>query len=216
MDVENIDLDAVNKRLNDMGKDYVLSFTSVPPSFETDTSYDGNSYDMIPILISESRLQAARTATGICQDSKHKDYAFDLLACVHTDEYLSRLLCFGNTELDDKPVENPNQNNYMRFGNKLICHPTQQIYSTITPEASRQAFDGQSIEPQFLFDPESVAEEIKRLNVMMSYEFESFLFSDEFTDFDVAIEAWRKELDKAGLPAVLEEANRQYKEGRTR
>lgn len=180
--------------------------------------YDGNSYDMIPCLISEAKLQAAKTATGICSASKHKDEAFDLLATVHTDGYLCNLLCFGSAELDDKPVSNLNQDNYMRFGNKLICHPQKQMYATTTPETARQAMEGQAPSEaiSFMFNPKSVADEIKRLNIMMSYEFDKFLFSDSFSDFDEAMEAWREELNKAGLPAVIDEANRQYKESSAR
>lgn len=175
--------------------------------------YDGNSYDMIPCLISESKLQAAKTATGICSASKHKDEAFDLLATVHTDGYLCNLLCYGSAELGGEPVSSLNQENYMRFANKLICHPQNWMYVTVSPETSRQAFEGQSIEPPFIFNPESVAEEVKRLNIMMSYEFDGFLFSDSFSDFDEAMKAWREELNKAGLQTVIDEANRQYKDG---
>jgi len=175
--------------------------------------YDGNSYDMIPCLISEAKLQAAKTATGICSASKHKDEAFDLLATVHTDGYLCNLLCYGSAELGGEPVSSLNQENYMRFANKLICHPQNWMYVTVSPKTSRQAFEGQSIEPPFIFNPKSVAEEVKRLNIMMSYEFDGFLFSDSFSDFDEAMKAWREELNKAGLQTVIDEANRQYKEG---
>ena len=101
----------------------------------------------------------------------------------------------------------------VRFANKLICHPQNWMYVTVSPETSRQAFEGQSIEPPFIFNPESVAEEVKRLNIMMSYEFDGFLFSDSFSDFDEAMKAWREELNKAGLQTVIDEANRQYKDG---
>ncbi len=89
------------------------------------------------------------------------------------------------------------------------------MYATTAPETARQALEGQAASEaiSFIFNPESVADEVKRLNIMMSYEFDRFLFSDSFSDFDEAIEAWREELNKAGLSAVLEEANRQYKEG---
>lgn len=177
--------------------------------------YDTNTYDMIPCLVTEAHLQAARTATGVCSASKHKDKAFDLLATVQTDEYLNNLLCFGSAKLDDKPVSNLNESNYMRFANKLICHPVNWNYATTTPETARQALEGQ-VAPEaisFVFDPESVAEEVKRLNIMMYYDLERFLFSGSFSDFDEAMEAWCEELNKAGLQTVIDEANRQYKEG---
>lgn len=181
-------------------------------------TYGDNSYDMIPCLISEAKLHSAKTATGICSASKHKDESFDLLATVHTDEYLCNLLCYGSAELDDKPVSSLNQSNYMRFSNKLICHPQNWMYATTTPETARQGLEGQATPEaiSFMFNPESVADEVKRLNIMMTYEFDGFLFSDSFSDFDEAMEAWREELNKAGLTAVLEEANRQYKEGLAR
>ncbi len=180
--------------------------------------YDRNSYDMIPCLISEPHLQAARTATGVCTASKNKDEAFDLLATVHTDEYLNNLLCFGSAELGDKPASSLNQSNYMRFANKLICHPQNWMYATTTPETARQALEGQASSEaiSFMFNPESVAEEVKRLNIMMYYDLERFLFSGSFSDFDEAMKAWREELNKAGLQTVIDEANRQYKDGSVR
>lgn len=53
-------------------------------------TYDGNSYDMMPCLISESKLQAAKTAAGICTGSKHKEQAFNSIAAHFDAECVKR------------------------------------------------------------------------------------------------------------------------------
>lgn len=161
------------------------------------------------LFFSEAGYTSVLTATGIYSESKNADMAFDFLATAKSDEYLNRLISFGEIETSEDgtmPIEASGYRS-LNFANKLIACP--MVYEGASyREWYKGALSGEL--PGywgFAFDIRPVIEEHKKVIP----RFFSFSFRQNVS-FEELITRLDERMTEAGIDKIIEEANRQYNE----
>jgi putative aldouronate transport system substrate-binding protein len=175
-----------------------------------DIDYKGNIIRAIPVFNEQTKIKSTYTGTGISNQSKNKDMAFELLALIQTDPYLNNLLVYGLEGVDynlvDGYVDNIiNPLSIVNFSNKMICHRSERV--KWTPQTYIDMFEN-AVLPEsvgFAFDARVVHDET--LAVLDAMENFNFLGQD---DFDAAVADFYTELNDLGIEKVIDECNRQY------
>lgn len=161
------------------------------------------------LFFEDAGYTSVLTATGIYSGSKNADMAFDFLATAKSDEYLNRLISFGEippNEDGTMPIEALGYR-ALNFPNKLIACP--MVYEGAGyREWYRDALSGEL--PKywgFAFDIRPVIEEHKAIIP----RFFGFSFRQDVS-YDELIARLDERLTEAGIDRIIEEANRQYNE----
>jgi putative aldouronate transport system substrate-binding protein len=174
--------------------------------------YNGNIIRAIPVFNEQTQIKSTYTGTGICNQSKNKDLAFELLALTQTDPYLNNLIVYGvegeDYNLVDGYVDNLiNDLSIVNFSNKMICH--RSFRAKWTPQTYIDIFENAEVPRSlgFVFDARAVRDEaLATLGAMDSFN------PVGTSDFDVEIEGLYTEFQGLGIEIVIEECNRQYQE----
>lgn len=161
------------------------------------------------LFFSEAGYTSVLTATGIYSESKNADMAFDFLATAKSDEYLNRLISFGEIEPSEDgtmPIEASSYRS-LNFPNKLIACP--MVYEGAGyREWYKGALSGEL--PGywgFAFDIRPVIDEHKKVIP----RFFGFSFRQNVS-FEELITRLDERMTEAGIDKIIEEANRQYNE----
>ena len=172
----------------------------------------------IPVFDGTSAYRSTPyTVTGILSASQNKDKAFELLALTQTDPYLCDLLTFGidgeDYDLTDGKVDNVTSIFAPEiFGNKLISHSSEGVYSAgemyYSAEKYKEILENAQMpaDSDFCFDYSEMISEMNAVDKV----FESFNLPGGDVSLDDALTELRGKLENAGVQKIIDEVNRQY------
>lgn len=172
----------------------------------------------IPVFDGTSTYRSTPyTVTGVLSASQYKDKAFRLLALTQTDPYLCDLLTFGiegeDYDLTDGKVDNVTSLFAPEtFGNKLISHSSEGVYSAgemyYSADKYREILENAQMpaDSDFCFDHSEMINEMNAVDKV----FESFKLPSGNVSLDDALTELRGKLENVGVQKIIDEVNRQY------
>lgn len=170
--------------------------------------------------------------TSIVSWSENVENAEDFLLKLFTDKDIANLIQYGVKDQDytldkDNHITVTTKNNGLSIFGYQFTNP-KITYSSVYEENDKVEYSnwfyteyGDNFPKGFRFDPIPVLDEISATNKIMTGDFineyqESEWMNKiaklEIEDLDTFLKDMNKELDKAGMQKIVDEANRQYQE----
>lgn len=170
--------------------------------------------------------------TSIVSWSENVENAEDFLLKLFTDKDIANLIQYGIKDQDytlnkDNHITVTTKNNGLSIFGYQFTNP-KITYSSVYEENDKVEYSnwfyteyGDNFPKGFRFDPIPVLDEISATNKIMTGDFineyqESEWMNKiaklEIEDLDTFLKDMNKELDKAGMQKIVDEANRQYQE----
>lgn len=205
--------------------DFFISETSQQGAalgYDKGQTVEYNYYDQIvlgiPVFDGTSTYRSTPyTVTGVLSASQNKDKAFRLLALTQIDPYLCDLLTFGiegeDYNLTDGKVDNVTSLFAPEiFGNKLISHSSEGVYSAgemyYSADKYREILENAQMpaDSDFCFDYSEMIDEMNAVDKV----FQSFRLPSSDVSLDDALTELNGKLESAGVQKIIDEVNRQY------
>ena len=216
---------AINIFEDEYMKESIRAYYSISPQEEADVviynttlvnPYITESDGCINIPVdNRGYLKGNVNGLGIAEWSENKDEAFDLICELNTNKELALLLNYGiegenytlnsdgSVSVTDSQFESY-RNPYYVFSNRSVLPDDKTVSNYQT-----QSYDNVELSPicGFIFDKETVEKEIEATNAVLK-KYSDTLFSGK-GDYEVLKAQFDKEMQKAGIQKIIDEANRQ-------
>lgn len=167
--------------------------------------------------------------TAIASWCENIENAEDFFLKLFTDKDIANLIQYGVKDRDytldkDNHITVTTQNNGLSIFGYQFTNP-KITYSSYLEEDDKVSYSswfytyyGDNFPKGFRFDPIPVLNEISATNKILSADLCNFLNSEwtnkiielDISDIDTFLKDMNKELDKAGMQKIVDEANRQY------